>query len=118
MRTNHRVIAFGEIKLLIEWIEDERCVVGYATLLQRLENGWEPEIAITTAPKRTLPTPPTVKWSWRPTPSMRESTILITDHDSIGFPADAQCYRCGEEWHWPPGEVNTLEAFCLDHAHD
>lgn len=48
-KTNNRVIAaFGEEKLLCEWVEDVRCVVPYATLWRRLTVfRWEPEKAIT-----------------------------------------------------------------------
>lgn len=51
-RTNNRYgEAFGESKLICEWSEDERCVVGDATLRTRLHKGWELELAMTT-PKR------------------------------------------------------------------
>lgn len=40
------VTAFGETKLVIEWLEDERCVVGEKCLYARLSNDWHPEEAI------------------------------------------------------------------------
>lgn len=46
-RSNVIIKAFGESKCLAEWIEDERCVVKQATLLNRLTSGWVPEDAIT-----------------------------------------------------------------------
>jgi len=38
--------AFGESKLLIEWAEDPRCAVNYATLRCRLLRGWPLEKSI------------------------------------------------------------------------
>lgn len=47
-RTNNRELtAFGETKLLIEWSEDERCVVKPQTLNSRIIRLWNPEEAIT-----------------------------------------------------------------------
>ena len=47
--SNHLVTAFGETKILIEWVEDPRCVVTYAALQLRLtRRKWDPEKAITT----------------------------------------------------------------------
>jgi hypothetical protein len=41
------VTAWGETKLIIDWVEDERCGVEYLTLYRRLyERGWQPEKAI------------------------------------------------------------------------
>lgn len=49
---NFPVTAFGETKLLCEWVEDERCAVGEAAFYDRIRRlDWEPEAAITT-PKR------------------------------------------------------------------
>lgn len=48
-RSNNRLItAFGETKTLIEWAEDERCVVAYGTLKNRVRKGWDGERLITT----------------------------------------------------------------------
>lgn len=49
-RDNRPVVAWGEEKLLIQWAEDCRCRVGYATLLHRLDAGWVPEDAISVPP--------------------------------------------------------------------
>ncbi len=46
-RNSLMVTAFGETKTLIEWTEDERCTVKYATVLKRLSTGWDSEKAIT-----------------------------------------------------------------------
>lgn len=40
--------AFGETKSLKEWHRDDRCVVKYVTLVQRVARGWTTEAAITT----------------------------------------------------------------------
>ena len=43
-----QVAAFGETKSIMDWHEDERCVVKYKTLKARLQvYKWEPERAIT-----------------------------------------------------------------------
>lgn len=45
--------AFGETKNLAEWAEDSRCVVIYRVLHGRIvEDGWEPEIALTKPSQR------------------------------------------------------------------
>jgi hypothetical protein len=44
--------AWGETKNQKHWPDDPRCIVGYHTLRHRIENGWEPEAAMTT-PKQT-----------------------------------------------------------------
>lgn len=49
---NVRVKAFGVVKVLVEWSEDPRCRVKYATLRRRLNSGWPPEQAITEPPRR------------------------------------------------------------------
>jgi hypothetical protein len=41
-----RVTAWGETKVLPEWIEDDRCSIKYHTLYARLQHGWTPEDAI------------------------------------------------------------------------
>lgn len=50
-RDNIQITAFGETKILVEWLEDERCPVEYATLYSRIERGWEAERAITQKPQ-------------------------------------------------------------------
>lgn len=47
MRRNIRVTAFGETKILSEWMLDERCKVNRTTLNGRLEAGWNPDEAMT-----------------------------------------------------------------------
>lgn len=44
---NAIIAAFGEIKSIIEWVEDNRFKIKYATLWARLKNGWPAEIALT-----------------------------------------------------------------------
>ena len=52
-RQHHYVTAFGETKLLVEWVEDPRCSVCYNTLHGRIiEWEWEPEKAISTPSRR------------------------------------------------------------------
>lgn len=46
-RRNHPLTAFGETKLLAEWLKDPRCVVSYTTLRGRVSRGWPDEAAIT-----------------------------------------------------------------------
>lgn len=46
-RRNVAVTAFGETKLMIDWPEDPRCVVSYATLSKRLSAGQQAEFALT-----------------------------------------------------------------------
>ncbi len=50
MRRNRHITAFGETKTVVDWVDDERCVVMYTTLLRRLNAGWDPERAITNPP--------------------------------------------------------------------
>lgn len=47
-RFNHPLTAFGETKLLCEWIEDKRCKVKYTTLWNRLKWKWDAEKALAT----------------------------------------------------------------------
>jgi hypothetical protein len=46
-RRSRRIEAFGEVKSMIEWAEDQRCLPSYTTLESRLRHGEEPESAIT-----------------------------------------------------------------------
>lgn len=50
-RTNKMVEAFGEIKTLKHWSEDERCAVNYSALSARLRLGWPAERAIIQKPR-------------------------------------------------------------------
>lgn len=43
---NRRIIAFGENKTLMDWIEDPRCKVCLKSLKNRLKSGWSTEDAI------------------------------------------------------------------------
>jgi len=47
-RSNLHVTAWGETKILCEWIEDARCVVAGTRVRQRIALGWSPERALTT----------------------------------------------------------------------
>jgi hypothetical protein len=51
---NVRISAFGEERILRDWLDDPRCVVSRQTLRKRLREGWSPEDAITT-PARQRP---------------------------------------------------------------
>lgn len=50
-RDNLWVEAFGETRVLEDWLSDSRCVVKRGALKKRLDAGWEPEVAITTPPR-------------------------------------------------------------------
>lgn len=53
-RSTSRISAFGETKSLVEWSEDERCVVEYACLRDRIVNRkMDPEIAMSTVNMKT-----------------------------------------------------------------
>ena len=53
MSKTHPIEAFGEVKSISGWSQDERCVVSYATLYARLVHlSWQPELAITTPNRR------------------------------------------------------------------
>ncbi len=47
MRKNVVLTAFGETKLLLDWINDDRCAVEYGTLSSRIRRGMSPEEAMT-----------------------------------------------------------------------
>lgn len=47
-RSNKRVMAFGETKILSDWINDPRCKVNYNTLCLRLRKDWTAERALIT----------------------------------------------------------------------
>lgn len=52
--TNKVIEAFGETKVLAEWLRDARCAVSSGGLQYRLNKGWSPEDAIT-VPARCKP---------------------------------------------------------------
>src|SRR5262249_15975884 len=43
--------AFGDTKSLAAWTRDERCVVSYKTLTQRMDRGWEIVDALSVPPR-------------------------------------------------------------------
>lgn len=47
-KTRNIYEAFGERKGIVDWSEDERCVVRKGTLVRRIQRGWETEKAIIT----------------------------------------------------------------------
>lgn len=47
-RSNVMVTAFGEIKCVTDWAKDSRCKIGKHGLWDRIKNGWDHELAITT----------------------------------------------------------------------
>lgn len=56
-RTNRLVSAFGEIKTLVEWAEDERCSVQAQSVAARIDRyGWSAEKAISQPAKNGSPT--------------------------------------------------------------
>lgn len=46
--TNCKVVAWDETKTLSEWTLDKRCVTTASSIKYRIDNGWKPEIAIST----------------------------------------------------------------------
>lgn len=50
-RNNRRVTAFGETKVVSDWVRDPRCTVTHGAILTRLKKGWDTEFAIA-APKQ------------------------------------------------------------------
>ena len=47
-RSNLRITAFGETKVLAEWMEDSRCRTTVTTISGRIKRGWSTEAAIET----------------------------------------------------------------------
>jgi hypothetical protein len=45
-RNNVRVTAFGETKVVSDWVRDPRCPVTHSAILLRLKKGWDAERAI------------------------------------------------------------------------
>lgn len=46
-RQNVIITAWGETKVQVDWVNDERCAVSVKTLRKRLKQGWIPEDALT-----------------------------------------------------------------------
>lgn len=46
-RNNTWLVAFGENKKVVDWVNDARCVVDYSNLRSRLHEKWESERALT-----------------------------------------------------------------------
>ncbi len=54
-RNNHYLTAFNETKTVMEWVEDNRCLVNYRTLLSRIDKlNWEVEKAIITPSRERI----------------------------------------------------------------
>lgn len=51
-RNNVRLTAFGETKIVAEWVRDPRCTVDRSTLHERLQRGWIVTDAIAAPSKR------------------------------------------------------------------
>ena len=47
-RITRHLTAFGETKTILQWTEDSRCKVPYATIRHRLQRGWTPDRTLTT----------------------------------------------------------------------
>ncbi len=47
---NIKITAWKECKVLADWLKDNRCKVGHKVIVYRLNNGWNPEEAISTLP--------------------------------------------------------------------
>jgi hypothetical protein len=46
-RGNTSITAFGETKTVSEWAEDDRCIVSYESLRERVKNGIDPVLSMT-----------------------------------------------------------------------
>ena len=46
MKSNVKILAFGEEKNISEWVDDDRCEVSYAAFYNRLNKGIDPEVAM------------------------------------------------------------------------
>ena len=47
-RPQRNLAAFGEVKLISDWVADPRCKVASNVFLRRIQHGWAPEAAINT----------------------------------------------------------------------
>lgn len=52
-RTTKLITAFGETKTTSEWVRDSRCRVRKTSFIRRINDGWEPELALTKESKNT-----------------------------------------------------------------
>lgn len=52
--SNKSLVAFGETKSSVQWLNDPRCVVSYWTLRTRLNSNWDVEKALTINPKELI----------------------------------------------------------------
>ena len=94
--------AFGYELTIKEWLESDMCVVGYGTLKNRLDHGWEPELALSEPSGE--PAPPRVLEAfgerkrladWANDPRCKVGPVTImgrikrgwTTEDAIGTPA-------------------------------
>ena len=50
-RTNRYIEAFGEVKVVADWVADNRCTVSHQTICRRLDDGWSPEDAVQVPPR-------------------------------------------------------------------
>lgn len=85
-RARNLVAAFGEEKSVAEWARDSRSTVSALTIAARVQRGWDPEEAITTAVHgKVRPPRPVVQ---RPPTSRRPRILLsnepISDLDAKG----------------------------------
>ena len=53
-RGSRRLTAFGETKILADWVRDPRCAVSEHALRSRIEGGWDVERSITAPADRSL----------------------------------------------------------------
>jgi hypothetical protein len=51
-RTNVVITAFGETKIVTDWMKDPRCKIGRFAVDRRLKKGWTPEEALTCPSQR------------------------------------------------------------------
>jgi hypothetical protein len=54
-RSNCQITAFGETKVLNDWVKDPRCRIGLDGLRRRIQGGWNPEDALSTPQQPTHP---------------------------------------------------------------
>jgi hypothetical protein len=50
-RSSLRLEAFGEVRTMVDWSRDPRCVVKLPTLKFRIRDGWVAELAVSTPPQ-------------------------------------------------------------------
>lgn len=91
-RSNMCITAFGETKILADWLTDSRCKVPVTgTIVKRLATGWTPEDAIS-LPSRS-----------RPAKKRAPKTKCVNGHDftpdntRIDLRGAQQCITCGRQ---------------------